>query len=246
LSGGVTLSQYGQFCPVAKVTELLGEKWMLLILRELLLGSSRYNEFQRALSRISPTLLTKRLKQLESAGIILRKKQQGRKGYEYLLTPVGRELSPIVVHMATWGMRWARGQLDEDELDVEFLMWDIHRRLQMDMLPDGETVMCFIFEGLSKFSSWWLIINESEVDLCTENPGKDVDLYVRTTLPDLVAIWSGDIEIKTTLRKQLLKPQGNSQLVKTMPQWLGICLYADIHPGHPTLMKVTEDETQNG
>ncbi len=142
------MSQYGQFCPVAKVTELLGEKWMLLILRELLLGSSRYNEFQRALSRISPTLLTKRLKQLENAGIILRKKQQGRKGYEYLLTPVGRELSPIVVHMATWGMRWARGQLDEDELDVEFLMWDIHRRLQTDMLPDGETVMCFIFDSL--------------------------------------------------------------------------------------------------
>ncbi len=240
------MSQYGQFCPVAKVTELLGEKWMLLILRELLLGSSRFNEFQRALSRISPTLLTKRLKQLEGAGIILRKKQQGRKGYEYLLTPVGRELSPIVVHMATWGMRWARGQLDEDELDVEFLMWDIHRRLQTNMLPDGETVMCFIFEGLSKFQSWWLIINESEVDLCTENPGKDVDLYVRTTLPDLIAIWNGDIEIKTALRKQLLRPQGNSQLVKTMPQWLGICLFADIRPGDRALMKVVEDETKNG
>ncbi len=240
------MSQYGQFCPVAKVTELLGEKWMLLILRELLLGSSRYNEFQRALSRISPTLLTKRLKQLENAGIILRKKQQGRKGYEYLLTPVGRELSPIVVHMATWGMRWARGQLDEDELDVEFLMWDIHRRLQTDMLPDGETVMCFIFDGLTKFSSWWLIINNGEVDLCTENPGKDVDLYVRTTLPDLIAIWNGDIKVKTALRKQLLKPQGNSQLVKTMPQWLGICLYADVRPGDPSLMKVAEDEYQNG
>jgi len=240
------LSQYGQFCPVAKVTELLGEKWMLLILRELLLGSSRYNEFQRALSRISPTLLTKRLKQLEHAGIILRKKQQGRKGYEYLLTPVGRELSPIVVHMATWGMRWARGQLDEDELDVEFLMWDIHRRLQTDMLPDGETVMCFIFDGLTKFSSWWLIINNGEVDLCTENPGKDVDLYVRTTLPDLVAIWNGDIKIKTALREQLLKPQGDSQLVKTMPQWLGVCLYADVRPGDPSLMKVAEDEYQNG
>jgi len=240
------LSQYGQFCPVAKVTELLGEKWMLLILRELLLGSSRYNEFQRALSRISPTLLTKRLKQLENAGIILRKKQQGRKGYEYLLTPVGRELSPIVVHMATWGMRWARGQLDEDELDVEFLMWDIHRRLQTDMLPDGETVMCFIFDGLTKFSSWWLIINNGEVDLCTENPGKDVDLYVRTTLPDLVAIWNGDIKIKTALREQLLKPQGNSQLVKTMPQWLGVCLYADVRPGDRSLMKFAEDEYQNG
>lgn len=232
------MSEYGQFCPVAKATELLGEKWMLLILRELLLGTHRYNDFQRALSRISPTLLTKRLKQLEGAGIIVRKPQQGRKGYEYYLTPAGKELAPIVVHLATWGMRWARGQLDEDELDVEFLMWDIQRRLQTDKLPEGETVLCFIFDELTQFKSWWLLVNHDDVDLCTVNPGKDVDLYIRTTLRDLIAIWRGDLEIKKAMRTEQLNAQGNATLEKTLPEWLGICLYADVKPGDPEKMKI--------
>lgn len=230
------MTDYGQFCPVAKATELLGEKWTLLILRELLLGSHRYNEFQRALSRISPTLLTKRLKQLEGAGIIVRK-QQGRKGHDYFLTAAGKELAPIVEHLAIWGMRWARGQLSDDELDVEFLMWDIQRRLDTSKLPAGETVLCFIFDGLTTFKSWWLVVRDNEVDLCTENPGKDVDLYIKTTLRHLVEIWNGDIEIKAALHKELMTLQGNSQLARTLPQWLGICLYADIKPGDPTMMQ---------
>lgn len=224
------MSEYGQFCPVAKASELLGEKWMLLILRELLLGTRRYNDFQRALSRISPSLLTKRLKQLESAGLIVRKAQQGRKGYEYFLTPAGRDLAPIVEHLAVWGMRWARGQLDDDELDVEFLMWDIQRRLQTDQLPGGETVLCFIFDELSQFKSWWLVVRDGEVDLCTENPGKDVDLYISTTLRDLIAIWHGDLEIRDALRDETLRTQGDAGLARTLPDWLGISLYADIRP----------------
>lgn len=235
------MSDYGQFCPVAKATELIGEKWMILILRELLLGSHRYNEFQRAMSRISPSLLSKRLKQLENAGIIVRKSQQGRKGYEYFLTPAGRELAPIVEHLAIWGMRWARGQMDKDELDVEFLMWDIQRRLQTDMLPDGETILCFIFSDLKTFKSWWLIVSNGEVDLCTENPGKNVDLYISTTLFNLVKVWNGDIKIKNALQNKLIKTQGNTVLSKTFADWLGICLYADIRPGDPALMKIAED-----
>jgi DNA-binding HxlR family transcriptional regulator len=236
------LTDYGQFCPVAKATELVGEKWMLLILRELLLGTHRYSDFQRALSRISPSLLTKRLKQLEGAGVIVRKAQQGRKGHDYFLTPAGKELAPIVEHLATWGMRWARGQLSDDELDVEFLMWDIQRRLQIDKLPDGETIFCFIFDDLTTFKSWWLVVRDGEVDLCTENPGLDVGLYVSTTLRNLVEIWEGDIDIKTAQRKQLLKTQGNSQLAKTMPDWLGISLYADVRPGNPAMMKIAVDD----
>ena len=236
------MTDYGQFCPVAKATELVGEKWMLLILRELLLGTHRYSDFQRALSRISPSLLTKRLKQLEGAGVIVRKAQQGRKAHDYFLTPAGKELAPIVEHLATWGMRWARGQLSDDELDVEFLMWDIQRRLQIDKLPDGETIFCFIFDDLTTFKSWWLVVRDGEVDLCTENPGLDVDLYISTTLRNLVEIWEGDVDIKAAQRKQLIKTQGNTLLAKTMPDWLGISLYADVRPGDPAMMKIAVDD----
>ena len=232
------MTDYGQFCPVAKASELLGERWVLLILRELLLGTHRYSDFQRALSRISPSMLTKRLKQLEHAGIIIRKAQSGRKNYDYYLTPPGKELASIIEHLATWGMRWARGQLNQDELDVEFLMWDIQRRLQTDMLPDGETILCFIFDDLNRFKNWWLVVRNGEVDLCTENPGKDVDLYVSTSLINLVQIWKGDIDIKSALRKKVLKTHGNTRLGRTLPDWLGICLYADIPPGDSALKKV--------
>lgn len=236
------MSEYGQFCPIAKATEIIGEKWMLLILRELMLGTHRYSDFQRALSRISPSLLTKRLKQLENAGIIVRKAQNNRKGHEYYLTPVGKELTPVVEHLATWGMRWARGQLNEDELDVEFLMWDIQRRLKLDKLADGDTIFCFIFDDLTKYKSWWLIVQDGAVDLCTEDPGLDVDLYVMTTLRNLIEVWDGDVDIKTAQRKQLIKTQGNSQLAKTMPEWLGISRFADVKRGDAALMKVVAEE----
>jgi len=145
---------------------------------------------------------------------------------------------PIIEHLATWGMRWARGQLTEEELDVEFLMWEIQRRLNTGALPDGETVLCFIFEELTQFKSWWIVIQDDDVDLCTNNPGKDVDLYISATVRTLVEIWEGKLELKSAQRKQLIKTNGNRQLAKTLPQWFGICLYADVQPGDPALMQI--------
>jgi DNA-binding HxlR family transcriptional regulator len=235
---------YGQFCPVAKATELIGERWTLLIIRELVLGTHRFSDFQRALSRISPSLLTKRLKDLEKAGIIIRKTQQGRRGYQYFLTPAGRQLAPVIEHLATWGMRWARSQLTDEELDIEFLMWEIQRRLDTDALPDGETVLCFIFEELTLFKSWWVVVNDNGVDLCTKNPGKDVDLYISSTVRTMVEIWEGDLGLTLALRKQLVKTNGDRLLIKTLPEWFGICLYADIKPGDPALKQVAFDSAK--
>jgi DNA-binding HxlR family transcriptional regulator len=235
---------YGQFCPVAKAAELIGERWTLLILRELVLGTHRFSDFQRALSRISPSLLTKRLKGLEQAGIIVAKTQQGRRGNQYFLTPAGKQLSPVIEHLAVWGMRWARGQLTEEELDVEFLMWEVQRRLDTDALPDGETVLCFIFDELTQFKSWWIVVNEDGVDLCTKNPGKDVDLYISSTVRSMVEIWAGRLELSTALSGQRVKTNGNVQLAKSLSDWFGICLYADVEPGNPELQRIAIDDTR--
>ena len=140
------MAEYGQFCPVAKASDIIGERWTVLILRELFLGTTRYNQFLRGLSRISPTLLSKRLKTLEENGLIIRKRPTGQKSHEYYLTACGRELEPLIKHLAVWGMRWARGQLADSELDVEFLMRDLQRRLQTDALPGCGTVLCFTFD----------------------------------------------------------------------------------------------------
>jgi len=224
------MKEYGQFCPVAKATEIIGEKWTVLILRELILGSTRYSELQRALSRISPTLLSRRLKMLEQKGLLVRKSLPGQRRAEYHLTACGRELQPLIKHLAVWGMRWARGQMSDNELDVEFLMWDLQRRLQTDKLPGGETVLCFSFDELEKHKTWWLLVNDGEVDLCTENPGREVDLYVNSGVRTLVEIWHGDLDLRLALRKQRVRAHGNVHLVRTMPQWLGINPYADVRP----------------
>ena len=224
------MPEYGQFCPVAKATDIIGERWTVLILRELLLGTTRYNEFQRGLSRISPTLLSKRLKTLEEKGLVVRKRPPGNRNYEYHLTACGRELEPLIEHLAVWGMRWARGQMTDTELDVEFLMWDLQRRLQTDHLPDGETVLCFVFDELERFKTWWLVANVEGVDLCSEDPGKEVDLYINTQVRDLATVWRGDVPLQSARREKLIRTHGNTHLARTMPDWLGICLYADVSP----------------
>ena len=220
------MTEYGQFCPVAKATEIVGEKWTVLILRELLLGSTRFGELQRALSRISPTLLSRRLKMLEQKGLLVRKSPPGQRSAEYHLTACGRELQPLIEHLAVWGMRWARGQMSDDELDVEFLMWDLQRRLKTDQFPGGETVLCFNFEELRKHKTWWMVACDGEVDLCTENPGREVDLYINTSVRTLVEIWHGDIRLSRAMRDEHLRAHGNVRLVRSMGQWLGISPYA--------------------
>ena len=127
-------------------------------------------------------------------------------------------------------MRWARGQMSDDDLDVEFLMWDLQRRLETDRLPNGETVLCFTFDELDKFKNWWLVACGGSVDLCTKHPGKDVDLYINTRVRDLVEVWSGDVDLRKALREKQVRTRGNPHLAKTMPDWLGVSPYVDVRP----------------
>jgi len=235
------MSGYGQFCPVAKASEIIGEKWTLLVLRELMLGTTRFNDFQRALSRMSPTLLARRLRGLEERGIIIRKKLSGRRGYEYRLTEAGKELGPLIEVLAVWGMRWARSQLTDDELDVEFLMRELQRRLQTRHLPDGQTVICMIFDELTKHKTWWLLVDGAVVDLCTDDPGKDVDLYINSSVQTIVEIWEGDLDVRTGLRNGSVKANGLRHLIRGMPDWFGVSLYKDVQRGDPKLMRQAAD-----
>ncbi|MBL6957842.1 MAG: helix-turn-helix transcriptional regulator [Rhodospirillales bacterium] len=219
---------------MAKATEILGDKWTMLILRELLLGTCRFNEFQRSMSRISPTVLNTRLKMLEQNGVIIKKRQSGKKGYEYRLTAMGKELEPVVDNLAVWGMRWARGQMTDEELDVELLMWDIRRRIDSNKLPDGETVFCFTFSDLDTYKSWWLVLDGEEVDLCTEDTGKDVDLYVSTDLRTLAEVWEGDRDLKAALGEEKIVTIGSAHLIRTMSAWFQLSAYAHIRPAAGT------------
>jgi DNA-binding HxlR family transcriptional regulator len=223
--------RYGQFCPIAKAAEVLGERWTILILRELLLGTTRFSDLQRGLSQISPTLLTKRLNQLVDSGLVVRKQLPKQRRTEYYLTAAGRELLPVVNGLGKWGMKWARGQMSDDELDVELLMHDFCRRLDAKELPGGRNVIHFVFTGLTKFANWWIVIEANgERELCVLNSNKGVDVQLRSDLRTMTEIWAGDTEIRVAKMAGRLQVTGNPVLIRTLPFWLRIGAFAKVRP----------------
>ena len=209
---------------------MIGDKWTLLILRELILGGSRYSDFQKAIPRISPTVLSKRLKELEANDLIIKKSSPLAKSREYRLTRSGRELRPIIHYMSKWGLRWARRRLKDEDLDVGAFMWDFHRTLAIDELPDGETVLCVNFPDQDSFKTWWLVSGDGVVDLCTQNPDKDVDLFLTASLPALAEVWMGDRDIRAAVKCGDIILTGGSHLSRTASQWFPQSSYAAIRP----------------
>jgi DNA-binding HxlR family transcriptional regulator len=220
------MKKYGQFCPVAKSAEILGDPWSLLIVRELLLGSSRFSILQKGMPRISPTVLNTRLKELEEHGVLIKRRINGQRGHEYRLTAAGRELSVVIEALAVWGMRWARDEMAADDLDVTFLMFDIQRRIETAALPDGETVLGFTFTDLNTFGRWWLVCQGAEVDLCYANPGKDVDCYVTCASRDLIDVWMGDLPLPKALQSEAIEVTGDRHLCHAFPKWFTLSVFA--------------------
>ena len=222
--------KYGQFCPIAKAAEILCEKWTLLIIRELLMGARRFNELQRGISSISPTMLTKRVNELIDRGLVIRKKMPGQKVYEYFLTEAGRELTPVINHLGNWGMRWARGQMENSDLDVELLMLYLTRSIQPAKLTGKETIIRFHFMDLTTLNNWWIIVRDNNVEICTEDPGRDIDVWFNVDLRTMIEIWIGDKTYKSAVREKKLKLVGHPSLINNVSSWMKNSVYADIQP----------------
>ena len=222
--------EYGQFCPVAKATEILGEKWTLLIIRELLMGGTRFNVLQRGLGLISPTILTKRLNSLEAQGLVVRKKIQGQRGYEYYPTASCKELLPIIRQIGDWGMRWARDHLTESDYDVELLMLYLQRSVVPEKLVGSENVVRFKFTDIDDLSDWWLLIKNSDVDICVSDPGKEVDVYFTTSVRTMASIWMGDTTYKSAVAEGRLTVVGPRAMTRDITAWMSNSIFADIPP----------------
>ena len=218
---------YGQFCPIAKASEVLGERWTHLVVRELGAGSESFNDLRRGLPLMSPSLLSARLKSLEAAGVVMRNESAGN--VRYALTEAGLELKPILLQVGIWGQRWVRSRLTKDDLDPSMLMWDIHRSMNADYFGGQRTVLLFEFRDYgAKFRRWWLVINSGEVDVCMKDPGHEIDLEISTDLRTLTAIWMGDLGLGRALRDGQLVVTGSSRLKQDMANWLGTNYFAGI------------------
>jgi DNA-binding HxlR family transcriptional regulator len=220
----------GSLCPAMASADILGDKWTLLLLREMFLGTTRFGRFQKAIPRMSPSILSKRLKTLEAADIIIRKATPSGQAAEYRLTRSGRELGPIVENMAVWGMRWRKRSIAAQDCDVGGFMWDFHRTLNTASLPDGETVILVQISDRRDLNTWWVIANGDAVDLCVDDPGHEVDVYLTATLPNLIALWLGDVGVQPAVDDKTIFLDGPRHLLNTAQDWMAQSPLVGVRP----------------
>jgi DNA-binding HxlR family transcriptional regulator len=212
--------------------ELLDERWTLLVVRELLMGSQRFNDLRRGTPRMSPTLLSRRLQQLVRAGVVERRMTGDE--VRYVLTPAGEELRPVVESLGAWGVRWI-GEIGEADLDPKLLLWDMHRNVERSLLPAGRTVVAFQFPRLPAAQrDWWMVLEADDVDICDEDPGHPVTVTLTADLRALTLVWRGDLAWSSALRTGAVHLAGPAAVRRALPSWFTLSAFAGVpRPAKP-------------
>jgi DNA-binding HxlR family transcriptional regulator len=215
---------YSQFCPVAQALEVLGERWTLLVVRELLMGSTRFSDLQKGVPTMSRSVLTQRLKALCDAGVVERVRG------EYHLTKAGQELRPIVLECGNWGARWVRRKLKDADVDVGLLMWDMRRGIDIASIPREAVLVEMRFNNASLGKGrYFLHFKVDEVDLCLTNPGHEIDLKIETTPRALAEVWLGMVSFASAVRSGAIKIEGPKLMVRDFPEWLQLSPFAPVY-----------------
>ena len=213
------MSSYGQFCPLAQAAQLLCERWTLLVVRELVAGSTRFNEIKKGVPLMSPSLLSARLKQLVVAGVA--EKLGGKVNPIYRLTPAGLALRPIVELLGVWGHRWAPSKLNKIDLDAGLLMWDMRRSVDAAVFPKRRVVVQFEYSDTPKEArDWWLVAEKGEIDLCLNNPGFEVDIMIRCSLKAMTEVWVCQKRFRDAVKNGDIKVTGDPTLINKLQDWL--------------------------
>lgn len=221
---------YGEACPISRATQVLCERWTLQIVREMFLGASRFSEFQKYLPKISPSLLTSRLKMLVDNGIAIRRRTPEKRGYEYHLTAAGKQLKPVLDAMGTWGMQWVFDSLNDVQMDIATLTRDIAVKVDTDHLPDCDMVFQFTFTEDAEPQKRFVLIRDGKRESCGDNPGYDVDVYFRSTLRDLSAVWWGETSILAAIESGKVKVTGPTAFTRNISKWFPNSAFAGCNP----------------
>jgi DNA-binding HxlR family transcriptional regulator len=226
----MTEASYKQFCPVAMASEILCTRWTLMLVRELLLGTTRFNDLRRGVPRMSPSLLSKRLRELEAAGVLERviPDSKGPDLYEYRLTKAGLALKPVVDAVGDWGHQWVTTDTTLANLDVNLLMWNMRRNINTQPMPQKRSTIQIIYPDLPAAQrNWWLIIEPGkDADLCSVDPGFEVDLYLTTDLRTMTEVWMGYTTVSAAKSSERLVATGDRKLAANLQSWLGSSRFA--------------------
>ena len=225
------MKSYGQFCPVAKASEIFAQRWTPLIIRELLMGSQKFSELEIGLPKIPRSLLTKRLRTLESVGVLERKADGNSKRAGYHLTAAGMDLFGVIRGLGEWGQKWVNHDIGQDEVDPAYLVWDMHRRVEVDLLPTDRVVVQMTFSG-ARTGDYWLILERPEPSACMQDPGFDVDVFV---VADTVAIhkaWMGMASFDEYVEEGLIELFGLASHVNAFPTWFKFSVFAGVEMNH--------------
>ena len=224
-------SGFGQICPVAVACEVFAQRWTPIILREMFAGSQHFNDIHRGVPLISRALLTQRLRSLEASGVITRESLPGSRGHYYRLTEAGHEFHSVIEGLGAWGQRWTV-RIERDNLDPGFLMWNVRRRIALDLLPPRRTVLHFKFSGVPVRHRgprlFWLLLERTQVDLCIKDPGFEVDLCVEADLAAMAQVWLGDITFEHAQRSGKVRLSGSRELARAFPTWLMLSHFAAV------------------
>jgi len=210
--GVFPMRSYAQYCPIAKTAEIIGDRWSILILRDMLVGTEHFNDLVRGLPGISRTLLASRLRHLEASGLVA--KSEGR----YLLTEAGLDLRPLVFSMAEWGAKWAFPEPEPEDLDPDLLVWWMHGQMDQSLAPGSRAVVQIDFMDCN--AHYWLVVEPADVSVCLTDPGFDIDVLLRSTRRALYQVWMGRSDFGAARRSGEIELSGNPAYVRAFPKWL--------------------------
>jgi DNA-binding HxlR family transcriptional regulator len=215
------MKSYGQFCPVAKAAELFCERWTALIIRDMVAGATRFADLRRGVPGASPTLLSRRLKELELEGVIERRRSDSGRSWTYHLTAAGHEFAPVIEALGVWGQRWARRALAKHEINLTLLMWAMEIHTNPSAFGERSCTVKLSFSDQPDATRHWWFLNEGgAITLCMRDPGFEVDLYIETSLPDMIYIYRGDLPLVRALDEQRIKVHGLAWARRAFPRWL--------------------------
>ena len=222
---------YNEACPISMAASVLCERWTLQIIREMFFGSTRYSEIQKYIPNISPSLLRDRLRFLEQQQLIVRKRGAKANRYEYLLTPSGKALAPVLTEMGKWGMRWARNGMTDKQNTAWGLVRDFAGRIDMDEVPSGNTSIRLNLTDVRESPTHYIHVHDGKVQVCDTDLGFEVDVRITSTLDLMTRIWYGEVDMAEAMKDNRMKVDAPPVYTRRIGRWLRISSFTSDNPG---------------